>query len=137
MRLSARWLSAYYLLGTIGFWILDAFLHAPVRVALGTAQQRALYYVALLGLGWLSRAKPRVAPVVGIVESAVNLVLIFIGLWLPILSISDSLAQDGAAGPPLSPFRVINAALAVGVLTFALRRNEAQLQSAGLRGKSR
>jgi hypothetical protein len=124
---SARFLSGYYLLGTVGFWILDALLSAPVRVALGSPTRRLGYYGLLLALGWLCRARPGAAPVVGIIESAINLILIFVGLWLPILSMIDVAAAGGEVGPPLTVFRVVNAALAVGVLSYSLQRNEAAL----------
>lgn len=124
---SARFLSGYYLLGTVGFWMLDALLSAPVRVALGSPAQRLGYYVVLLALGWLCRARPGAAPVVAIFESAINLVLIFVGLWLPIVSMIDVAAAGGDVGPPLSVFRAVNAALSVGVLSYSLQRNQAAL----------
>lgn len=124
---SARFLSGYYLLGTVGFWLLDSLLSAPVRVALGSPAQRLGYYGVLLVLGWLCRARPRAAPVVAIFESAINLILIFVGLWLPIVSMIDVAAAGGDPGPPLTLFRVVNAALSVGVLSYSLQRNQAAL----------
>jgi len=124
---SARLISTYYLLGTVVFWLLDAFLSAPVRVALGTPLQRAGYYLLLLAFGGLCRFRPRVAPVVGIVESGINLTLIFVGLWLPIVSMTDAVLAGGDVGPPLSPYRMVNAALAVVVLSYSLKRNQSAL----------
>ena len=124
---AARFLSGYYLLGTVGFWLLDSLLSAPVRVALGSPAQRLGYYGVLLALGWLCRARPGVAPVVGIIESAANLILIFVGRWLPIISMIDVAAAGGEVGPPLTVLRVVNAALAIGVLSYSLQRNQAAL----------
>ena len=131
MSRSARLLSAYYLLGTVVFWLLDAFLSAPVRVALGTGPQRLGYYLLLLGFGALCRFRPRFAPVVGIAESGLNLTLIFVGLWLPIVSMTDTVLAGGEVGPPLSVYRVVNAALAVAVLSYSLKRHQGALLTRG------
>lgn len=129
---ASAFLSAYYLGGTVVFWALDVLVNAPVRVALSTPRARAAYYVGLFAIGAVCRWRPRWAPVAGIAESAINLTLIFIGLWLPIVALSDAVlaGQDPAA--PHSVLRVLNAALSVAVLTYALKRNErALLRMAG------
>lgn len=120
-------LSIYYLGGTLFFWGLDALVHVPVRVALATPLQRGAYYAGLLALGLVCRARPRWAPVVGIVESTVNLTLLFVGLWLPILALSDQVLAGGEGQAPFSVWRVLNAALALGVMMISLRRSEAAL----------
>jgi hypothetical protein len=77
--------------------------------------ERFIYYVVLSGLGLLSHFKPKTAPWVAMTESAVNLVLIFLWILLPIYAMADALEAGGPVGVPYTPAQVlVNGLLAGG-----------------------
>lgn len=113
----------YYLLTPV-FVLLDL-AGVVVRVPLERPVARAVYYLALIGLGLLCRAKPRAAPWVGMGESAVNLALLMAAVLLPVWGMGEALA---AGGEPISSTELLersaNLALAGGVLVVSFHRNQ-------------
>lgn len=113
----------YYLLTPV-FVVLDL-AGVVVRVPLERPAARAVYYLVLIGLGLLCRAKPKVAPWVGMGESAVNLALLMAAVLLPVWGIGEVLA---AGGEPISSgelmARTVNLALAGGVLVWSFHRSQ-------------
>lgn len=113
----------YYLLTPV-FVILDL-AGVVVRVPLQRPAARAVYYLVLLGLGLLCRAKPATAPWVGMGESAVNLALLMAAVLLPVWGMGEALV---AGGEPISSTellqRTANLALAGSVLVWSFHRNQ-------------
>jgi len=75
--------SVYYLLATPGFMVLDYVVGANIRVAFldGHPGLRAWYYAIALACGAVVLARPRLAPVVGVTESAANIGFLIIGVF--------------------------------------------------------
>ncbi len=112
----------YYLLGTLVFVALDLLFGAQLRApGLGEAGGRWGYYAALLVLGGVALRNPRLAPWIGMGESLVNLVLVFLSVLLPIWSLPEVL---GAGGEPadavMGPAQLLGVALAGVVLIVGL-----------------
>lgn len=123
-RLWDRIIEIYYL-ATPLFFLTDVILDAPVRAAaFHVPVWRYLYYVVLMGLGVLCRYKPAVAPVVGMGESAINLLLLILSIMLPIWSMADQvLAHEPVSGAPTWA-QLSNFVLAGGMAIVAFKRNE-------------
>jgi len=116
--------ASLYYLATPFFALLDFGWHLPVRVAgLGASWQRGAYYVVLVLLGMLCRARPRAGPWVGMAESSVNLLLLLLGILLPIWSMPDTVLTGGTPGPTLGGVGWANALLSGVVLVASFHRN--------------
>ena len=86
-----RLLTGYYL-ATPAFWLLDLLVQAPIRAAaLEQPGWRFTYYVFAFACGLLCRWRPRLAPVVGMAESSVNVLLLVLSVLLPIYSLPGQL----------------------------------------------
>jgi hypothetical protein len=127
----------WYYLATPLFALLDLGFGFPVRVAgLADPRHRAVYYVVLMGLGVLVRERRRLAPWVGMAESVVNLVLLFLAILLPIWSFPDQVLAGGGAAPEvMDPPALLNALVAGTVLAVAFYRN--QWAALGRNGRTR
>lgn len=119
-----RIIEAYYL-ATPLFFVADVILDAPVRVsAFQVSAWRYLYYLVLVGLGVLCRYRPALAPIVGMGESAVNLLLLILSILLPIWGMADQVsAHQPVSGAPTWT-RLVNFVLAGGMAIIAFKRNE-------------
>jgi hypothetical protein len=85
---------------------------------------RYAYYVLLLGLGLLCRFRPRLAPLVGMGESAANLLLLILSIMLPIWGVADRvLADEPVMGAPTAA-QLLNFVLAGGMAIIAFKQNE-------------
>lgn len=125
----SRLLSAYYLVGTLVFAALDWVLHAPIRAAfLGRPEYRIGYYLLLLGLGVLVRHRPGWAPLIGMGESALNVLLVILSIMLPVLSLSAQVDQGGPIGLPFTSWSLVGALLSGLVFVVAFHRNQAALR---------
>jgi len=117
-------LLAGYYLATPLFAALDAVAGWPVRLA-GFPDQgwRWGWYLLLFLLGLLCRARPRLAPLVGMGESSVNLTLLFLSILLPIWGMTEQVYQ--VAGPiAFGPVRIVNVLLSGGALILAFHRSQ-------------
>ena len=77
---------AIYYLATPLFLVLDLAYDAPLRAAaIPEGALRNAYYAATLACGVLCYLKPAIAPLIGIVESALNLLLLLSSVVLPIV----------------------------------------------------
>ena len=124
-RPAGGFLTAYYL-ATPVFVVLDAMFGAPVRVAsLSDPVERAVYYGVLMALGILCRTHPRVAPWVGMGESAVNILLLVLAVLLPIWSAPDVVLAGGTPESPFSRVSLVNFVLSGAALTWSFHRNQA------------
>jgi hypothetical protein len=123
-RYGDRIIEAYYL-ATPLFFLADLIFDAPVRAAAFHAPAwRYAYYIVLVGLGLLCRFRPRLAPVVGMGESAANLLLLILSILLPIWGMADQvLAHEPVTGAPTGP-QLVNFVLVGGMAIIAFKRNE-------------
>lgn len=123
-RFGGRIVEAYYL-ATPLFFLGDLIFDAPVRAAaFQTAAWRYAYYVLLLGLGLLCRFRPRLAPLVGMGESAANLLLLILSIMLPIWGMADLvLADEPVTGAP-TVAQLVNFVLAGGMAIISFKQNE-------------
>ena len=124
-RRSLNLVVAYYLV-TPAFAVADLVFHAPIRVAgLADPAWRLAYYAVVFALGLLCRARPGATPFVGITESTVNLLLLFIAILLPIWSLPDALLAGAPVEAGLSGTKVVNALLSGTALVMSFHRHEA------------
>ena len=121
----ARWLSLYFVAGTVVFAVLDWLIHAPIRAAfLGRPGHRLMYYAALIGLGLLVRSRPHWGPAVGMAESAINVFLVVLSIMLPVLSLSDQVAAGGPIGTGLTTWGLLGALFGGLVFVFSFHRSQ-------------
>lgn len=120
------WLSLYYL-ATPAFAAVDLAGGVAVRVAgIESPALRMAYYAAACALGVLMRARPRLAPALGMAESAGNLTLLMASVLIPIWSLPETMDAGLAAELPA---RVANLALSGSVLIAAFYRSQARLRA--------
>ncbi len=93
---------------------LDAVLGVSVRASfLDDPGARWLYYLFCLLCGGLCWVYPRRAALVGVGESAVNLTLLVLGVMVPILTLTETVASD--------PFAPLEAPVTMeGLVNFVL-----------------
>jgi len=116
-------LTAYYL-ATPVFVVLDVVAGAPIRIsALHSPAHRFAYYGVVFLLGMLCRARPRLAPWVGMLESSSNLFLLLLGILLPIWSLPDAVAAGGSLQAGHDGTSAANALLVGAMLVLAFHRN--------------
>lgn len=124
-RRSTNLIVLYYLV-TPAFAVADLVFHAPVRVAgLSDPGYRLAYYAVVFALGILCRARPGATPFVGIAESTVNLLLLFVAILLPIWSLPDQLLSGAPVNTGFSGIKVVNAVLSGTALVVSFHRHEA------------
>lgn len=93
-RRPLRWIAAYYL-ATPLFAVADMVFGANVR-AVGLADHpewRAVWYAGCLGCGVVALVRPSWASVAGLAESALNLLLLALSVFLPLLAFADRASQ--------------------------------------------
>lgn len=121
----ARALTTYYLV-TPAFAVMDVAFHAPVRVAgLEAPEARWAYYVGLVALGFVCRARPAAAPWVGMGESAVNILLLILAVMVPIWSMPDTVLAGGTPDGPFDRVSMANVILSGGALVVSFHRHQA------------
>jgi hypothetical protein len=102
--------SVYYLLATPGFMVLDYVVGANIRVAFldGHPGLRAWYYAIALACGAVVLARPRLAPVVGVTESAANIGFLIIGVFVAYLGMLDDAGGPGDIVNPFTQRAIVN-----------------------------
>lgn len=122
-------LTLYYL-ATPLFAAVDLVLGEPVRVAALDAQGwRYAYYGVAFGLGLLCWMRPRVAPLVGIVESSANLLLLLLSVLLPIWTLPGDVAAGGGVDLAFGAARIWNVAIVGAALILSIKRSERELHA--------
>lgn len=93
-----RLIAVYYWL-TPAFWALDALLGANLRAAAfeGHPVWKAIYYLFSSACGVAIWLRPAWTGLVGMTESAVNLLALVLGLVVPYFRLVESLAAGGSA----------------------------------------
>lgn len=95
--------------------------------ALGPPEWRYGYYIVGFLLGILCHLRPRVAPAVGITESSVNLLLLFLSILLPIWNLPGEVAAGGSAELDFDMAQVWNVAIVGTALVISIKRSERTL----------
>ena len=128
-RPTPKALLEFYYLATPLFLLVDVVLSAPIRVAsLDQLGLRWLYYGGLMVLALVMQARPSLGPVIGLVESSVNLLLLVLSILLPIWGMLDQAATGGALSLDLTPWKLLNVALSGPILVLAIKQSEWALQ---------
>ena len=126
MNIAARILLSYYL-ATPLFLLIDLVWHAPLRVAfIQSDGMRLAYYGFCFLCGLVMWQKPLFAPALGMLESAVNLLLIMLSILLPIWGAADSLAAGGGL-PDFGLARIANVMLSGTMLVASFHVRQAEL----------
>lgn len=87
----------FYYLGTPLFLLLDVLLGLDLRAAfLEQSGARVAWYALCTGLGLIAWRIPTAAPFLGLVESALNFLLLCLAVMLPIMA--PMLEDGGPAG---------------------------------------
>ena len=108
---SFAWVSSlYYLLATPLFALLDFAFGANVRVTFldGHPGLRVGYYGVGIACGAIVLARPRLASIVGVTESAANIAFLIIGVYVAYFGMLDDAGGPGAITNPFTPRTVIN-----------------------------
>jgi hypothetical protein len=125
MTIAARIILSYYL-ATPLFLLVDLFWHAPLRVAfIESTGLRFAYYGFCFLCGLMMWRKPASAPALGILECAVNLLLLMLSILLPIWSV-DAIAA-GAGLPEFGLARLANVMLSGTMLVACFHARQAEL----------
>lgn len=125
-RLDAGRLVVGYYLATPVFAVADLGFGVPVRVAdVLPLAPRAAYYAVVFAFGFLCAARPRVAPWVGMAESATNLLILLLSILLPIWSLGEAVVGGGAPQVGLDAAAGANALLSGTALVVSFHRHEA------------
>lgn len=123
-RAKLAWLRFYYWATPI-FFLADAVWGVSVRACfLPRADLRYGYYVFCLLCAAVWHRWPAAGPWVGMGESAVNLLLLSLGVMLPIASLPDAVLAGGEVVMPLGPSQLVNVMLSGTVLILAFHRHQ-------------
>ena len=121
----ARRLFEWFYLFTPAFAILDWVWGVPARAAgIPSPTWRAAYYVLLMGCWALCRRVPSSGPFVGIVESSVNLFLLFLAVLLPIWNAAEGTIPVESGSTLLGPGVWLNLLISGPLLILAIKSNE-------------
>ena len=132
-----RLLTLYYGVGTLVFWGIDMVLAAPIRASfIGRPGLRIGYYLALLALAALCRWRPTAAPLVGIAESSVNLLLVMMSILMPVWGLTDQALAGGELGLPFTTWTLLNALLSGLVFVYTFHRSRSALERQIARSRS-
>ncbi len=124
-----RLIEIYYL-ATPLFFLIDIVFGAPLRVsALENAWLRYAYYAFATVCGVLMGMKPRVAPLLGMLESSVNLFLVLLAVLMPVYGMTEAIMSDEPLTSPLTPIRLVNVALTGTLLVISFHASQARLLS--------
>lgn len=114
-----------YYLSTPLFVLADVVWGVNPRVAglEGYPALKAGYYAACLGCGLVAAFKPGASQIVGLAESAVNLLVLALGIFLPYYAVLDRVLADQPIPAPLAPDEIANFLIAGAVLSISFYGN--------------
>ena len=117
-----------FYLATPAFAAMDLALGVPARAAgIPSAGWRLAYYAMLMGCWWVCRFWPRGAPVVGLCESSVNLLLLLLSILLPVWSVGDQFVATGSTELVFGVGVWWNVAISGPMLILSIKSNEKAL----------
>lgn len=135
VTLGQAWLPLYYLGGTALFWLIDVILSAPIRAAfIGRPGMRYAYYLGLLGIGIVVKLYPRSGPLLGVLETSTNLLLLVLSIMLPYWSLLDQV-ETGPLTLPFTPWTFVNFGITGAILVTMLQKHRHALGGPGSRGR--
>ena len=121
-------LFAVYYLATPLFVVADALLGVNIRIAaLPDASSRGAYYLFAFACGILCRWRPRITPVVGILESSLNVLLLVLSVMLPLFELQETVFTDEPWVTPFSAMSLGNFILSGAVLVASFHLHMANL----------
>ena len=122
-----RGIELYYLAATPVFFLLDRIWGISVRAAFldGWPLARYAYYGVCFGCGVWAMRQPARARMIGITESAANIVLLIFSVMLTYYATVDRVANGDLTGSPFGPRYVMNLVLAGTVLSASYLRRGA------------
>lgn len=121
-----------YFLATPVFAAVDLLGGDPVRAAgLPRPGWRVGYYVVLMVLGLLCRARPSLAPAVGMAESSVNLLLLILSVMMPIWDLPSQVLADEPVGGVLTSAQLWNVAIAGSMAILSFHRHRRAVATPG------
>ncbi|MGI9625886.1 MAG: hypothetical protein ACR2QM_03550 [Longimicrobiales bacterium] len=119
-----RVLEFFYLLTPL-FAAVDLVFGVPARAAgIPDRGWRLAYYGLLMGCWLACRYKPGSAPLVGLVESGVNLLLLFLAVLLPIWNAGEHMLANGGDAALYGPGIWWNLAISGPMLILSIKLNE-------------
>ena len=125
--MTANRLVRLYYLATPLFMVIDLLWQAPLRVAfLPDRGVRFAYYGLCLGIGVLMRIRPHTTPLLGILETTVNFVLVLLSILWPIYS-AAGVVENGMLPPLLTLPQLMNAALSGAMLAVTFHAQQLTL----------
>ena len=124
LKLRTKFLRVYYL-STPVFIILDIAGDLSVRASgLDTKPTlKYLYYAVCFALGLLCRRSGAMAPVFGLIESSINVLLLVLSVMLPIYETASRVAEGAAMIQPFGPQFFANFAISAVVLCICFYSN--------------
>ena len=106
-----------YYLATPFFVVADALFGVNIRIAaLPDAGSRTAYYVFAFACGLLCHWRPRIAPVIGVFESSLNVLLLVLSVMLPLFELQEAVFTDEPWVTPFSAMSLGNFILSGTVL---------------------
>lgn len=133
---AGRVVRGYYLASPL-FAVVDFALGAPIRIAaLARPGWRLAYYAFALACGLLARRKPEWTPLIGMVESAFNLLLLVLSVLVPIFTLPARIAEGAEVVLPFGPAELGNVVLSGGVLILSFYRQQSRVVT-GIRPEPR
>ena len=124
-RLRARPLALFYL-ATPAFALLDLAGGLNLRLSFlaGHPALRVGYYLTCLGLGWLIlRAGRRSSALVGLGETALNLMMLCLSVVVPLAELPMRVTAGAAIYNPFTPLFIANLVISAAVFLYAFYNN--------------
>jgi len=110
------------------FFLADHVWGVSVRASfLPGSGSRLIYYGFCIACAVAIHRWPGSAPWVGMGESAVNLLLLVLGIMLPIYGLQDAVLDGGPLLLPLTGARLVNVLLTGTILIHAFHRNQRRI----------
>jgi hypothetical protein len=110
------------------FALLDLAFGASFRAAgIADAGWRFTYYGFAFACWLLMRRRPSWTPIVGVLESSVNLFLLLYSVMAPIYALPDAITGGGEVALPFGPGRLVNLMLTGTVLIMSFHRHQSDL----------
>lgn len=125
-------LVSLYYLATPLFFFVDLLWQAPIRVSfVEDAGTRYAYYLFCMLCGGVCYRWPRIAPLVGLCESSLNILLLVLGALLPLYRLPEQILADEVVTNPITSTRIINFCLSGLILVISFRSRQADLATMG------
>ena len=132
MNLGRLPLLPLYYLATPLFFLIDLFWQAPIRVSfVEDAGTRYGYYLFCLLCGGVCYRWPQIAPLVGLAESSLNILLLVLGALLPLYRWPEQILADEVVTNPITSTRIVNFCLSGLILVVSFRSRQAALATMG------